>query len=211
MSQPENTLSFISMPERNRKLILGLTGSYGSGKTTVAGIFRQHGARIIDADNIAHAVISPGQKAYKKIIHYFKKDILDRRRHIDRKRLAEIVFSDIKLLARLNKITHPEIIKVIKKEIAAVKSGLVILDAPLLMETGLHKEVDRTIVVKIKKRIQRKRLIKKYPKDFIDRIIKSQMPQEKKVRIADFIIDNSGNLTQTRKQVEKIRRLLWRS
>jgi dephospho-CoA kinase len=199
------------MPKRNKRLIIGLTGNFGSGKTTVAKIFKLHGARVIDADKIAHTIIKPGSKAYKNLVSYFGRTILEKNRQINRQNLAKKIFSDRKALIKLNKITHPEIISGIKKEIKASQEKIVVLDAPLLIESGLDSIVDKIIVVKIKKDTQLKRLASKYSRREILERIKAQMPQEKKLLLADFIIDNSGTITKTKKQVSKIRRLLWRS
>ena len=98
-------------------LIVGLTGGIVSGKSTVARMFRQLGADIIDADNIARAIVQPGEKAWKNIVHYFGKEILKDNQEINRKELARIVFADKEKLEKLNKITHPEIVAIIKNKI----------------------------------------------------------------------------------------------
>lgn len=196
-----------------RRIIVGLTGSFGSGKTTVAGLFKSSGARIIDADSIAHGLIKPKNPIYKKIINAFGRDILNKNKTINRNKLAKLVFNNKDLLERLNKIMHPEIIRIIREKLKAAPAGIIILDAPLLIEKGLEKIADKVIVVTISRekqieRIRRKTDLKR--QDILKRI-NAQIPLSHKVRLADFLIDNSGTIEETKKQVMAIRRLLWKS
>jgi dephospho-CoA kinase len=196
-----------------KSIILGLTGSFGSGKTTVARIFESFGAKLIDADKIAHRVISPGSKAYKRIVATFGRGILKKNRAVDRKRLGRIVFSNKNLLKRLNNIIHPEVIRIIKKKIKVSNARVIVLDAPLLLEAGLKKIVDKLIVVKITKdqqirRVQNKMRLSKT--EILERI-RFQIPLKVKARLADFVIDNSSTVEKTRKQLEQIRRSLWKN
>ena len=196
-----------------KRIILGLTGSFGSGKSTVAGIFRAHGVKIIDADKIAHRLIKPRTKIYKKIINIFGKDILKKNRAIDRGKLARIVFNNKLLLKRLNKIIHPEVIRVIQEKIKTSREREIILDAPLLIEAGLEKIADKLIVVTITREKQIKRICKKTglsEPDILKRIA-AQISQNVKSRFANFIIDNNGTIKKTKKQIKRIRRLLWRN
>lgn len=198
---------------RSKKIILGLTGSFGSGKTTVAKIFRDLGAKTIDADRIAHSLIKPKTKIYKKIINIFGKDILKKNRTIDRRKLAKLVFSNKKSLKKLNRIMHPEIIRIIKEKIKNTFAKVIVLDAPLLLEAGLKSLVDKLVVVDIRKPIQIKRIQNKTHQNRIDILkrLKFQIPLAQKIRMADFVIDNSQTFENTKKQVEKIRRLLWKN
>ena len=196
-----------------KRIVLGLTGGFGSGKTTVASIFRSLGADIIDTDKIAHSIIKPGKHVYRKIIHIFGKDILKKDKFIDRKKLGGEVFTSRHLLDKLNKITHPVIIKIIKRQLRTSRVKLIILDAPLLLEAGLRGLTDKLVVVKSSREQQIKRAFKKTnlsKRDIIKRI-KYQMPLKDKVRIADFVIDNRGSIKKTKRQVEQIRRLLWKN
>lgn len=184
-------------------MIIGLTGSFGSGKTTVAKIFKSFGARIIDADRIAHSLFKPGTKNYKSVVRAFGCGILRKNKTINRNKLGEIVFSDVSLLRLLNKIVHPDIIRIIKNEIKKHSQGIVVLDAPLLIEAGFSKSVDRLIVVKLDKKRQIARLLDNTPlkKQEIVKRINAQMPLQEKVRLADFVIDNNNGVNDTRKQV----------
>ena len=199
--------------KQNKKIIIGLTGSFGSGKSTVAGILAAYGAKIIDADKIAASCLIPGSGIYKKVISAFGDKVISKGKAIDRPALARIVFSDQQLLRKLNSIVHPEVIRMIKAKMNSKKKGVLVLDAPLLLEAGLKNAVDKLIVVTINRDTQVKRLLKKtsLKKAAILKRIKSQIPLRAKARLADFIIDNSGSLQSTRKQVAQIRRKLWKS
>ena len=191
--------------KKQNKIILGLTGSFGSGKTTVAAILRSFGAKIIDADKLAHACLRPQSPCYKKIMQAFGT--------VDRKKIGGIVFNDKLMLAKLNSIIHPEVIKEIKYKIKQYKTGIIVIDAPLLFEAGLGKTVDKIIVVKASldkqaSRIQKKTKLSK--KEILLRI-KSQIALSEKVRLADFLIDNNGTIKETKKQLVLIRRKLWRN
>jgi dephospho-CoA kinase len=201
------------MFNRKKKIVIGLTGSFGTGKTTVAGFFRSYGAKVIDADKIAHQVIRPGKKAYRKIVSVFGKGILKKDKSIDRAVLSELVFNKRNLLSRLNKIVHPEVIAVIMRNINASANKVIVLDAPLLIEAGLKKQVDKLIVVKATKSRQIERAGNRLSlsRAQIIKRIKCQIPLKNKLRLADFIIDNQGSIRQTKEQVRKIRRQLWRS
>jgi len=204
------------MPWQNRskkRIVLGVTGSFGSGKTTVARILGSYGAKLIDADNIAHRVINPGTKAYKKIVDLFGRGIIQKDSKVDRKKLARAVFNNKNLLKRLNSIVHPQVIRIINKRIKKTAVGIVILDAPLLLEAGLKGIVDKLIVVKTNREKQIKRIRAKTSlsrQDILKRI-RCQIPLRAKARLADFVIDNSGKITETKKKLERIRRLLWKS
>lgn len=212
--------SFSPRMRFKKRIILGLTGSFGSGKTTVAKIFRTSGAEVIDADRIAHRLMRPDTAAYKRLINTFGKSILKKNKGIDRNKLGEIVFDDKNLLVRLNRIVHPAVIRIIKNRIATSSKRVIVLDAPLLIEAGLRGLVDKLIVVKIDRKEQTERILRKYKKagaktaltrkDIVKRI-NAQMSLSDKVRMADFVIDNSGTIEKTKKQVGQIiRRRLWK-
>lgn len=204
-------------------LIVGLTGGIVSGKSTIARMFRQLGADIIDADNIARAIVQPGEKAWKNIVHYFGKEILKDNQEINRKELARIVFADKEKLEKLNKITHPEIVAIIKNKIEEMRSKdspdgtICIIEVPLLFEANLEGMMDKIIVVYLNREEQIKRLLIRNSltqEEAINRI-DSQIPIEKKLKKADYVIDNGASLSHTRIQVKQIwqelRQLLARS
>ena len=118
-------------------LIIGLTGNLGAGKTTVAGMFKKLGAKILNADEMAHELISPHGACFKEVVQSFGEEILTNGK-IDRKKLARIVFSDSQKLSRLNKIIHPKVIQQISEEISKSCENLVVLYAPLVTD-GLRR------------------------------------------------------------------------
>jgi dephospho-CoA kinase len=191
-------------------IVLGLTGSLGAGKTTVARMFSKLGARVLDADKIAHKLIGPGMKGWRAIVLWLGKDILNKNQTVNREKLAEIVFKNKKDLKKLEKIIHPLVIGEIKKYLDRnkTKNRVVIIDAPLLIEAGLKKKVDKLIVVKLDRKKQIARVLRqsRLSGGQILRRIKLQLPQSKKIAMADYIIDNNGNIKNTASQVKKI----WR-
>ncbi|MFH1338230.1 MAG: dephospho-CoA kinase [Candidatus Omnitrophota bacterium] len=188
-------------------MVIGITGNFGSGKTTVAGMFRRLGAEVIDADRIAHQLMQPPGKVYRRLVACFGKDILSGRKpRINRKKLARIVFNDKGALDKLNAIIHPGILKIIDSRIkGSAKSETLAVDAPLLIETGLQHKVDAVVVVKAKSDVRIRRLKKSgLTADEIKNRQNFQLPQVQKLGFADFIVDNSGRRSRTGKQVRDI-------
>ena len=170
-------------------------------------MFARLGGRVINADKVCHLLIKPHTLVYKKIIRHFGKEVLARDKTIDRKKLGEIVFKEKSKLNLLNKLIHPHAIKEIQGIIRREKkSSVIIVDAPLLVETKFYKGLDRLIVVKMRKNKQVRRIIKAKGmtrEEALDRIEK-QSPLKKKLALADFIIDNNGSKKETLIQVRKI-------
>jgi len=200
------------LKKKKNKLVLGVTGSMGSGKSTVARMFKGKDCQIIDADCLGHNLMSIGTGVYKRIIKSFGRGILKPDNSIDRVKLAKIAFVNKAALSRLNKILHPAIIAEIKRRIKVSNKRIIILDAALIIEAGLQKIVDKLVVVIATRQQQilrsRKRLA--LSKNEISRRMKYQISQNAKMRLADFIIDNNGQISKTRKQVSEIRRALAR-
>ena len=190
----------------SKKIIIGVTGIFGSGKSTVSRIFKAYGSTIIDADKIARRYLSPKTKTYKSIVNYFGRGVLKAGCEIDRRKLGKMVFANRRLIRKLNSIIHPKVIGEIKARIEKLKNGIIVLDAPLLIESGLKKVVDSLIVVIIDNDELIRRAVKKtsLKKGEVINRIKSQIPLRKKMRLADFIIDNSGTMKETKRQVERI-------
>lgn len=187
-------------------LIIGVTGGFGTGKTTVAKIFKELGAIVLDADIIAHKLIEPKKTAWRKIKGYFGSEILNKDETINRKALAEAVFSDKKRLKKLCNIIHPLVYKEIERTLNKIRRTkpdcVVVLDIPLLLETGAKSKVDKLVVVKANRDAQIKRASKNLGltrKQILQRI-EAQMPLREKIKAADFVIDNSGTLNSTRRQ-----------
>jgi len=175
-------------------------------------MFKTKDAFLINADLYARRLLNRDRGIYQKIIKSFGRTILERNK-ISRERLARVVFADNSRLSRLNKILHPVLIREIKSKIRNSGKSLIIVDAALILETGLEKVIDKLVVVNAGKSrsIERKSKNKRFTKQDILARMKSQIPQSEKLRFADFIIDNSGNIDKTRKQVSGIRRTLVRS
>jgi len=194
-------------------IIVGLTGSVGTGKSTVTNFFRELGAYIIDWDELAREVTHPQLRAWKEIVEYFGKDCLNEDLTINRQKLAEIVFPDKEKVAKLNQIVHPEVFKKDERITSEIKSldtdALIIKDIPLLFELTRPIFVDKTVVVSASEQTQLRRLEEKgMSREDARSRIKSQIPLEEKIKSADFVINNDGPLEETKKQVEEIYSLL---
>ena len=194
-------------------IIVGLTGSVGTGKSTVTNFFRELGAYIIDWDELAREVIHPHLRAWKEIVEYFGKDFLNEDLTINRQKLAEIVFSDKEKVTKLNQIVHPEVFKEDERITNEIKSldpdALIIKDIPLLFELTRPIFADKVIVVSASEQTQLRRLEEKgMSREDAQNRIKSQLPLEEKMKSADFVINNDGPLEETKKQVGEVYSLL---
>lgn len=194
--------------------IIGLTGGFGTGKTFVSSILRSLGAKVIDADKIAHDCLKKNGPVRRKVLKAFGRGVLSSGGSIDRSKLAEKVFGSRKKLAKLERIIHPEVIRSIMAGIARARFGqTVVIDAPLLIEAGLDRIADTIIVVKTSRSRQIARCMKKFGMDRrdVERRIAGQIPLNKKVRMADFVIDNNGTMSETRKKTENVwREIVWK-
>lgn len=188
------------------RLVVGIGGNSGAGKTTVAQELKRLGAQVIDADAIAASVLRQGTPQYKELIKAFGKDIVGRNGQIDRKALAAKAFAGKTQLKKLNAITHPAIIERIRKELAEMRKGLIILDAALLFTVGLDKEVDVSILVTAPERLKIKRLVASgLTKEEAKRRLELQEPDAKVWRRASFVLDNRGSLAELKRKT----RALW--
>ncbi len=188
-------------------MILGLTGSLGSGKSLVSSILRDLGARVICADEIAREVVAKGSPALQEIAREFGPAVLLPDGSLDRRALAARVFADPNDRRKLEQIVHPRV-RVRERELLAQHAGdpLVILDIPLLFETGAEELCDAVAVVVVNEEARASRLMADRgmtPGEIASRLA-AQMPQAEKARRADFIIDNSGTRDQTRAQVHAL-------
>jgi dephospho-CoA kinase len=188
----------------------GLTGGIASGKSTVAAAFGALGARIVDADKVGHELLLSSSPAFPEILATFGKDILDASGEIDRGRLGPRVFADPAKLAQLNAIVHPRIIATVEERVrehrAQDPAAVVIVDAALIYESGIGARFRKMIVAWCRPEQQIERLISKtgLSRQEAERRIRSQMPAEEKRRRADFVIDCSGSLEESRRQVEAL-------
>lgn len=190
--------------------VLGLTGGIGSGKSFVASILSELGAEVIDADQLARQVVEPGQPALAEIVTAFGPQMLRPDGHLDRARLASLVFADATARQKLDAITHPRIRERMREEVEAraQRPGLLILDIPLLYESGREGTVEKVIVVWVDRTTQLQRLIGRDGLDTgqAEQRLAAQLPLDEKRSRADEVIDNSGTPEQTRRQVEALYR-----
>ncbi|MHC1578927.1 MAG: dephospho-CoA kinase [Dehalococcoidia bacterium] len=194
-------------------IIVGLTGGLGTGKSMVASFFRELGAYVIDWDELARKVTHPRSKAWKGIVGYFGKDILNDDLTIQRQKLADITFADKEKVTKLNQIVHPDVFQEDERITNEIKKrdpdALIVKDIPLLFEVGYPVFVDKIIVVSTSEQTQLRRLEERgmSRQDARNRI-RAQLPLEEKIKYADFVIDNDGSSLETRKQVQEIYSLL---
>jgi dephospho-CoA kinase len=190
--------------------VFGLTGGIACGKGTVASMFAQLGAAVIDADDVAHEVIAPGKPAWRELVEFFGESILRPDRTIDRKKLADIVFADAAARRRLNAITHPRITEEIQTRLADLAQSvcqIAIVEAALIGEGEADSGFDDIIVVYANPSAQIARLIDRdgLAEQQAQRRIETQVPANEKRKFAKYVIDNSGSIEQTREQVK----ILW--
>jgi dephospho-CoA kinase len=187
--------------------LIGLTGGAGSGKSTVASMLRELGATVLDADVAAHTVYEPGSLGFDMIESEFGPDYV-REGQIDRARLGELVFHDADARARLNAIVHPLVREWMSAQTAhALMRGaeVVVQDVPLLYENGLEALYGDVVVVFVPPRVQIERLVGRgVSEDRARAIVAAQMPIDEKRARARHVIDNSGTLEETRRQVEEV-------
>jgi len=186
-------------------LRIGLTGGLGTGKSTVAAFFRELGAKVIDADRLAHRCLRKDHSASRRVIREFGSGILDREGRIDRRRLAKEVFGHPKRLERLTRIVHPPVRREIRNWLRR-GGGVRIAVVPLLFEAGIETWFDKVIVVKASKStvFTRLRADREMSAEEIELRRLSQLPLREKIARADLTIDNNGSLESTREQASRI-------
>lgn len=195
-------------------LLVGLTGGIATGKSTVAALFRRLGAVVIDADVLAREVVEPGEPALAAIADEFGPRVLTADGRLDRKALGTIVFADADKRRRLEALTHPPIRERFHRQLEALAArgfrGLVLFDAPVMIESGNYKNMDCLVVVIADEASQLARL---QARDGLERAeavrrVGSQMPLAEKATLADYVIDNSGDTADTEAQVRRVHQAL---
>lgn len=194
---------------RRRPVIIGVTGGLGSGKTTVCDLLSCRSAPVIDADEIARNLMVPGHRVFEETVAEFGPGILDERGELDRAGLARIVFADPCARRCLEDITHPFVVREMKRRIAdlaAEGARFVVLDVPLLYEAGLDAMCDEVWVVWCRPEQQVDRVMRRgsLTEEDVRRRIEAQMPLEEKVSQADRVIDNTGTVGDLIGQVESL-------
>ena len=199
-------------------IIIGLTGGIASGKTTVSNMFIEKNIPVIDTDKIAKELLSIDTEAYNEIIEMCGDDIKLSNNEINRKKLATIIFSNEEIRNRLNLIVHPRVKKIVMSEVARYKQmevKIIVVDVPLLFETGFDKYVDETITVFVNFENQLDRLMSRDQIDleYANLKIKAQLPLSEKVKKSTYVIDNSLSILDTKKQflevLEKVESKFW--
>jgi dephospho-CoA kinase len=200
-------------------LKVGLTGGIASGKSVVGEMFAALGAKVIRADDIAHELMQPGQPVYQQVVQRFGTGILNSDGAINRARLAEAAFGGresgaTSRVPELNQLVHPAVITTQEEWMDEVgrndANGVAIVEAALIMEAGAWERFDRVIVVtcRAEQRIERwagrLKVDMQSARKEVERRMASQLPDEEKIKAADYVIDNSGSLDATRRQVAGI-------
>lgn len=190
-------------------LIVGLTGGIATGKSTVTQMFQSIDIPVIETDKIAKDMLMKGTEGYEEVIASFTKSILLTDNEINRKKLAQIVFSNPQRRKRLNEIVHPRVKSIVKTEIQKYKelgTKMIVIDVPLLFETDFIDLVDKTIVVYTTFKRQKERLMERerIDREYAEIKISAQMPLNRKVDLADYVIDNTASILNTRKEFNKI-------
>lgn len=190
------------MPE---KTIIGLCGCTGSGKSTVATLFAMYGAYIVDCDNISHNVTNKGTDCYFEIVSHFGNDIINTDGSLNRKALAKIVFDSPEQKKILENITHKYILEKVFHEIES-NDGVILVDAPLLFESGLNSCCDYSIVVTADEKVRLKRIMSRddIDEDLALKRIRSQTDEKFLVEKCDFVVHNNGNIKSLNSQIKSI-------
>jgi dephospho-CoA kinase len=191
----------------DNRLLLGVTGSIATGKTTVAMMLEELGARTIDFDVLSRVVVEPGKPAWKDIVAFFGEQVLNKDQTLDRDKLREIVFKDLEKKKKLESFQHPrigeEFIKLVKQYADEDPEAIIQVVVPLLIEVNMHPLFHNLLMVYATEEEQKKRLMERdgSTEEMAMNMIRSQLSVEEKKGFCDLVIDNSGSLDETRKQV----------
>ena len=200
------------MGEQDSHLRLGVTGGIASGKSTVAHMLEELGAPVIDTDVLAREVVEPGKPAFRAIVDYFGKQVLQGDGALDRRKISGIVFKDIEKRRKLEGLIHPRITEVVSSRLEAIlekdPDAIIQVVVPLLIETNQQQRYHRILVVYVPEQIQIQRLAKRddITREEAANILKAQLPIDEKVAHADYVIHNDKTLEETLEQV----RDLWK-
>ncbi|MGC2183453.1 MAG: dephospho-CoA kinase [Terriglobales bacterium] len=196
-------------------LKVGLTGGIAAGKSVVGEMFAAQGAQVIQADQISHQLMQPGQAVYREVVDHFGTGILDPDGSVNRARLGELAFGGLHQPSRvqeLNQIVHPAVIRRQEEWMAEVgrrdPHAIALVEAALILEAGMAAGFDRLVVVtcrpeqRVERWAQRLKVDQETARREVARRMAAQLPDEEKIEAADYVIDNSGSLDETRRQVE---------
>jgi dephospho-CoA kinase len=189
--------------------VVGLTGGIGSGKSTVAGMLAELGARVIDADRIGHEVYRPGSDGFRRVVDAFGPGVVAPDGAIDRRKLGALVFATPAARARLNAIVHPQIADEVRRRIAAARAegfaGPIVVEAAVLIEAGWRPLVERLWVVSAEREtaIGRVMAARGLSREEVERRLDVQVAESEGRRVADLVLDNNGTPAALRAQVEQ--------
>jgi dephospho-CoA kinase len=188
----------------------GLTGGIGCGKSAVAKMFAARGAATIDSDEIGRGLMQPGNVVYDRIVSGFGPEVLLPDGQLNRAKIAEIVFNDLDRLKHLNAIVHAPVLREIDRQVFAQRQkdpqAIVVVESAVLFEAGQNRRFDKMVVAwcRPEQQIERYRSKSGVSVADIERRMAAQMPGEEKKRLADYVIDTSGTLEETERQVEEV-------
>jgi dephospho-CoA kinase len=203
-------------------LKVGLTGGIAAGKSVVGEMFVAQGARLVQADRIAHSLMLPGEAVYNEVVRHFGREILNRDGSVNREKLAEAAFGSASDAAgkralrieELNRIVHPVVIRSQDAWMREVgrqdPHSVAIVEAALILEAGAREHFDRLVVVtcneeqRVARFAARQKIDLEAARKEVVRRMAAQLPDEEKIKAADYVIDNSGSLDQTREQVRRV-------
>ncbi len=191
-------------------LRVGLTGSIAVGKSFVTSVLAELGCRVVDADEVARRVVEPGSVGLRAVVEAFGEEVLNEDGTLDRKRLGALVFGDEERRALLNSLLHPLIMaaqdELLRRWEEEDPRGVGVVDAALLIESGGYKRFDKLIVVHCRPEAQLERLMKRngLSREDAERRVAAQMPQEEKLRYADFAIDTTEGFDEARRQTVEV-------
>ncbi len=188
------------------KLVIGVTGGAGAGKTTFARMLQRLGATVIEADRVGHEVLQLPQ-VRQQLVEAFGPEILDAAGNIHRKRLGEKTFGNPRALATLTRIVKPWIVERVRQTIRNAPTPLVVVDGALIYEYGVEHLFDRVVVVTAPESLRLQRFMAKtgYPEEVARRLLRQQMPEEEKIRRAQDVVTNTGSL----QDLERVARSLF--
>lgn len=192
-----------------------MTGGIAAGKSVVGEMFAALGARVIQADEISHQLMQPGQAVYREVVAHFGREILNPDGSVNRPRLAELAFSSKpSRVQELNQIVHPAVIRREEEWMEEVSQrdpqAVAIVEAALILEAGMARGLDRLVVVtcrpeqRIERWARRLQVDEETARREVTRRMAAQLPDEEKIKAADYVVDNSGSLDETRRQVKEI-------
>ncbi|MDD5084919.1 MAG: dephospho-CoA kinase [Candidatus Omnitrophica bacterium] len=190
---------------KRKCFVVGITGGFHTGKSTVLGFFKKWGAYTLSCDEIARRSLAKGTRTYRAIARRFGESVLTKSRAIDRRKLAGVIFGNRKERIKLERIIHPYVFREIRRRLKK-RCGIAAIEVPLLFETGFEKRCDSTVSVFCGRGKQIKRVSRgdSFSKDELKRRIRHQIPLSEKLRLSDFVIDNGKTLARTRREARKV-------